>query len=85
MEEKCDAYPRPKLGMKILIQNRGNGSYLAANLTWSEIPEVALTFENTVRALDFCIEYRLANVHIIIRSESDGSEVRIPFQRADGH
>ncbi len=50
--------------MKVLIKMKGSELFLTAASGWTEKPEAARVFACFVDAMDFCHQYRLANVEI---------------------
>jgi hypothetical protein len=65
--------------MKIVIQNPKSSLYLATALQWTPNGADALVFENFRIAVEFCATHKLGDVQIVLWSDEDHCDLRIPL------
>jgi hypothetical protein len=76
--------------MRILLQNFETGLYRSPDGSWTDNPEAALGFFNTLRATEHLLGRRLANTFVVVQPgistaaspAANGTDSRPPDARA---
>jgi hypothetical protein len=67
--------------MKIFLQHKHTSLYFVSNGQWSKKSDAALDFPNYDRAIEFAIEHKLPNVHVILKFADHPYNIRLPFRK----
>jgi len=65
--------------MKILVQNCLNHLYLKAPNEWTDNTAEAQSFTTSENAIEFCAEYHLPAVQIVLKFDLDHFNVMVPI------
>jgi hypothetical protein len=66
--------------MKILLQNKKTGGFVEEAGSWTTHIQKAFTFLNSDKAVEFAVEHRLSDVHLVLWFEELHHRLTIPLQ-----
>jgi hypothetical protein len=67
--------------MKIFLQDKRTGLYVAGGNEWSETSTEALDFPNYYRAVAFAIEHGLSRVQVVLKFQDHPYRICLPFRK----
>lgn len=67
--------------MKIFLQHKHTSLYFLSKGRWSKNSVDALDFPNYDKAIEFALENKLPNVHIVLKFADYPYNIRLPFRK----
>jgi hypothetical protein len=67
--------------MKIFLQDKRTGFYVAGGNEWSESSSEAFDFPNYDKAVAFAVEYGLPRVQVVLKFQDQPYRICLPFRR----
>ncbi len=66
--------------MRILLQQKQNGLYFKDIDSWVRASVEAMDFVSSTAAIDFCVNNKLTDVHLVLKFDEQKYDIVMPMQ-----